>query len=229
MVRSRKEAAGSWMRQNRMERYAGKSRDNTPREFVIYQINRCSFKIRFVSFAITFIALSFHLLKFSKMLNIVIVKGHPDGSLEFNVNGAPGGPENGAKRGWRVHWRVDPSPKCNVLYIHDIKMKTGSGAPPSIDIFSGNPPSPQDRPHRKHWMGTVDSSACVGAEYNYDIEWMPKDGGEKETFDPKISVMPSLHPYLKHISWIVLSLIGIFSVRHLLKKKKSKHFFNKFR
>lgn len=161
------------------------------------------------------------------MLNIKIVNGNHDGSLNFEVNGAPGGADNGAKKGWRVHWKVHP--ECNVAYIHDIKIKTGSGAPPSTDIFSNDPPSPQGGPHSTHWRGTVNSTASVGEEYNYYIQWMPKGGVNVKTFDPKISVMPSFRLDLTHISLIILSLVGIFSIGLFLKKKKGKNFFKKFR
>src|SRR3954471_23242961 len=122
------------------------------------------------------------------MLQINITGSHPDGSLDFDVNGIPNHGDSHIHRGTDVHWKVDTG--SGVQYISDIKMKTGSGAPPSIDIFSGNPPSSQGGAHSTHWKGIESTSAPNFAVYNYDIEWMPDGGSVSKTCDPKLSILP---------------------------------------
>ena len=137
------------------------------------------------------------------MLNIEIVSGNPDGSLNLNVYGRHSNGNNEAKRNWQVHWRVIS--ESNVQYIADIKMKTGAGAPRSTDIFSGSGDQPgKHDSHGKHWKAKVNGGAPIHAEYNYDIKWVG-EWGEK-TYDPKISVKPSLI-----VNFPTLLIIGIIS------------------
>jgi hypothetical protein len=154
------------------------------------------------------------------MLNIVIVKGKDDGELELIVNGHPNNGNSSADRNEDVHWRVDEN--CNVLRIDDIKIKTGPGAPPSTNIFSDNPPRRQDGPHSKNWRAKVNRNAPRGAEYNYDIVWVPKAGGGTKTYDPKIAVNSRFIDPAK-VFFIILSIIaGLFSLEFLRRKMKNR-------
>ena len=121
------------------------------------------------------------------MLNIKIINGNPTtGRLEFEFNGKPGNGNGDAKQNWQVHWMVKPD--TPVLSIVDIQMKTGNGAPPGTDIFTENPPSPQND-DGKHWKAKVDDFAPINSDYYYDIMWESESG--VKTHDPKISVKPS--------------------------------------
>ena len=118
------------------------------------------------------------------MLNIEIINGNTStGQLEFKVNGVNSRSGDGdAKKNWQVHWRVGPG--SEVRAIDNIQMKARGGG---IDIFSADPPSPQD-PNNKHWKGNVDDSAPDGVDYFYDIVWSSDDG--QKIHDPKISIKP---------------------------------------
>ena len=118
------------------------------------------------------------------MLNIEITKGNTStGQLEFKVNGVNSRSGDGdAKKNWQVHWRVGPN--TDVLAIDDIQMKSRGG---STDIFTADPPSPQDA-NNKHWKANVDDSAPDGVDYLYDIIWLSAKG--QKIHDPKISIKP---------------------------------------
>lgn len=150
------------------------------------------------------------------MLNIEIVSGNPtDGSLELTVDGKRGNGNGRAKRNWQVHWKVLTG--SNVLYIADIKMKTGNGAPPSTDIFSGDPPRKQDA-DGKYWKAKVNGNAPIDAEYNYDIFWVGSGPTPVVKYDPKISVRPTFN-FLKLIIGFIVGLLSLEFLRRKITKR----------
>ncbi|HVG17381.1 MAG TPA: hypothetical protein VM935_20575 [Chitinophagaceae bacterium] len=122
------------------------------------------------------------------MLNIEITKGNEDGTLELEVNGNHSNGNEKAKKGSPVNWKVKPN--SNVKHIHAITMKTGNFNPPNTNIFSNDPPTPQGGGKSKHWKGSINAGAADGAEFSYDIHWVPEGSADVKIFDPKISVLP---------------------------------------
>jgi hypothetical protein len=120
------------------------------------------------------------------MLNIEITNGNPDGTLELEVNGSKSNGNDKAKKGSPVQWKIKPN--SNVQRIHAITMKSGNFNPPNTNIFSNDPPAPQGGSN--NWKGSINSNAALGAEFSYDIHWVPVGSGEVKIFDPKISVLP---------------------------------------
>ena len=153
------------------------------------------------------------------MLNIEIVSGNPDGSLVLEVNGRPNNGNSSAERNWRIHWRVRTG--SNVEYIHDIKMKTKPGDPPSTNIFTSDPPASQGGPNSTHWKGTVDTNAPIGAVYGYSIFWKRSGGGIEEC-DPKISVKPSKFNFTTLLVGISFGVLGLLSLIFLFRKRGRK-------
>ena len=154
------------------------------------------------------------------MLQIVIVNGHANGSLDFTENGNPGNGNSRDRPGEQVHWKADP--QCNVDRIENIRIKSGPGAPPSTNIFSADPPRPQGNP--RHWKGTINATAQVGQEYNYDILWVPKTGGSAKTCDPKITIRPSGGG---PVPGIIGGLVALFSGIAYLIYRRQKNMRNK--
>ncbi|NEU09757.1 hypothetical protein GZH53_15630 [Flavihumibacter sp. R14] len=150
------------------------------------------------------------------MLKIKITDGDPaTGLLKFKVNGWPSKEGNGrAKKNAPVRWTFKSGTR--VLSILDINMKTGNGAPPSTDIFSADPPTPQTD---GSWAATVNQGATVGEEYNYYISWQSAVGPREH--DPKISVMPSSSPFKKLLIG-VSTFVGILVTLRFLNKKIKK-------
>lgn len=156
------------------------------------------------------------------MLQINIVNGYPNGTLDLEYKGSTCAGDCCTDQGWRVHWKVKPKdkPDIKVESISDIQMKTGPGVPANTNIFTRtNPPHPHQGDH-KHWKAKVKGDAPICAEYHYTIYWKDSDGNDYE-YDPKISVMPSdrfnLMKLIVMISTAVLALL--FSLNFLRKHK----------
>ena len=156
------------------------------------------------------------------MLNIDIVHGNLDDSLDFEVNGNPSNGHNYAKRNWAVNWKVRPGMDCNVHYIHSIKMKSVA---PNVDIFPNGMPAPQGGSHNTHWMGKVKSDAPIGAQYIYEIQWVEKGSTNIRTWDPIISINPSTTFYdiTKVVLFAVTALLAFLTLQFLRKNKKFKY------
>lgn len=119
------------------------------------------------------------------MLNIEITIDKSTGDLKLEENGNPNHGHSRPNKGMQVHWKVKD--KSEIKYIHAIKRKLIVG---STDVFSSNPPSPQNS-NRRHWKGKVNDDAEDNSVYIYSIEWV-KEGDPNNlpprVFDPIISV-----------------------------------------
>ena len=144
------------------------------------------------------------------MLQIKItgIKNFSTGELNIENNGSPSPHGNSeAVRKEDVHWKI--APHCGVASIVDIKMKTGPNDPPSTNIFSAQPPKPQNDNPSAHWKVKVNKKAPVFSEYNYYIDWMPEIGGQSKRFDPKISVRPGINFLEKKVTVLVAAIAAL--------------------
>lgn len=138
------------------------------------------------------------------------------GELKLEVNGHPNNGSSGAKRNEKVHWKVQPS--SGVDHISAITMKNIAG---SRDVFSGNPPAPQNA-NKKDWMGTVDSSAPDYSVYVYKIDWVPEGSSTPKTFDPIISIKPDI--YIAQILPVLAVSLVLLTISLLFSNKKKKSY-----
>ncbi|HWJ26362.1 MAG TPA: hypothetical protein VNS32_07445 [Flavisolibacter sp.] len=151
------------------------------------------------------------------MLQIDITGFDSKDNLQFKVNGNPSNDGNGkAHKGEDVQWKVQPG--SGIGAIADIKMKTGSGAPPSINIFSSGPAPQGGGTQSQHWKGTVSLGVPDYAEYCYDIFWVKENTGETKKFDPKISIYPQRSIVMAIIIALVSILTGLFFFFRIKKK-----------
>ena len=150
-------------------------------------------------------------------MQIVITGISSSGGLTLEENGNPNNGHSSAGRSEEVHWRVGPD--CGVKYIHAITIKTIAG---STNVFSSNPPRPQDR-QNKHWKGTVNRDAEDYAVYVYSIEWVKDDGSiDIEVFDPIISIKPSGFSIIKLVAVVVAAVLGLFTLKTFIDKRSER-------
>ena len=146
------------------------------------------------------------------MLRIDII-GYSGENLILEVDGRPNNGRSSAVKREQVYWKVKDG--IDVDYISAIKWKQMAG---SEDVFSDDPPAEQE--NKKNWKGRVNRSAEDYSVYVYGITWVKKDG-TTHTFDPIISINPSLSFY--DVSKVGLLLattaLAFFTFQFLYKKK----------
>jgi hypothetical protein len=122
------------------------------------------------------------------MLQIDIIGSDGD-NLLLEVGGRPNNGSSPASRNEIVSWRVREG--INVDSITSISMKPTPG---SVDIFSGGV-QPARQGTAKHFQGRISATQEDYSVYIYKIMWVKTDGSG-HTFDPIISIKPSLSPGL---------------------------------
>lgn len=153
--------------------------------------------------------------KFSKMLRIDII-GYSGEDLIFEVDGRPNNGRSTAAKNEQVHWKVKEG--IAVDYISAITWKQIAG---SENVFSSDPPAEQE--NKKNWKGRVNRAAEYYSVYVYSITWVKNDGST-HTFDPIISINPSLSFF--RLTEVVLvaatAALTFFTLQFLRKKKNSR-------
>ncbi len=122
-----------------------------------------------------------------------------------------------AKKRETINWRLASG--CGVASIVEIEMSPSPPYPPSTNIFS-TPPHPNGSASK--WKAVISNFAPDYSEYNYYIKWSPEGGGDDQTFDPKISIMPSIVFSFQRIVLLLLAIFGFCALALLFSKKKKK-------
>lgn len=153
-----------------------------------------------------------------KMAIITIVRSDDKtGQLWFKD-----GDETWEKKGGSIIWELEDG--CGVKSIINIDMATGDDYPASSAIFKTGPKAIGNG----KWMGVIKTGAHDYDEYNYFIRWLPKTSGVIQTYDPKISILPTRGISIGKIILLVLSVFGLCSMALLFGKKKKKKGRSKF-
>lgn len=147
------------------------------------------------------------------MLRIDIT-GYAGENLILEVGGHPNNGRSTAVKNEQVHWKVKDG--IDVDYISAI---TWEQMPGSDNVFSNNPPIDQE--NKKNWKGRVNHDA-EGSVYVYSITWVKRDG-TTHTFDPIISINPSLSFFnlTEAVLLVATAALTFFTLQFLRKKKKS--------
>lgn len=107
-----------------------------------------------------------------------------------------------------VEWSIKNDE--TVSGLHSIYRKRTSP-----EIFSTPPYSVGSK-----WIGYIDLKPHFITTYQYNIKWYDATGGGPWTYDPKISVIPTIGGALARIVAVVIALIVSIFTFNFLKKKK---------